>query len=223
MKVSSLKLFVVAMAAAVTTWAAAQETLNKPVLEKGAVYRYQDVDLLKNEVTRTVEHTVLFMLGDDSVVLLESVDGGSPRKRRLDVTNHIFFRPDRKGTWEAIRFPLSVGDTWQYQYSNPSSERPGLIFASDIRAKFVGWEEVKVPAGTFRAAKIEHHGTWTPSSGQRGGREAYTFWYSPDVKRFVKEVQVAYEPWGSPIYFFERRLIGYQPALSSQAPSEVPR
>jgi len=55
--------------------------------------------------------------------------------------------------------------------------------------RILGWEEVEVRAGKFKAIKVEYkietstrRGTgWTP----RGESKAW-YWYSPEVKNFVK-------------------------------------
>jgi len=107
-----------------------------------------------------------------------------------------------------------------------------LTEAPDARTKFekisknyniVGWVDVKVPAGTFRALKVEMEGEWTkefnvigPSAsatvenGQTGsvaiaknlkantpkpvsGRLYQAFWYLPEIKNHVKFINEDYQ------------------------------
>jgi hypothetical protein len=48
----------------------------------------------------------------------------------------------------------------------------------------LSYEQVKVPAGTFGAFKIEEERITAGSKSGRG--YVATYWYSPDVKRIIK-------------------------------------
>jgi len=55
-----------------------------------------------------------------------------------------------------------------------------------------GWEQVTVPAGTFRALRVTVSGRRSNGFHTRAsatGRFEMTIWYAPEVKRFVKMVQ----------------------------------
>jgi len=83
-------------------------------------------------------------------------------------------------------FPLEPGKTWQTKYRTTRSD--GRVFDNDRSVTVVGWEEVKVPAGTFRALKISSL-TWyrrVDSGGSGGGRSVFNYWYAPEVKRLIK-------------------------------------
>ena len=54
-----------------------------------------------------------------------------------------------------------------------------------------GWEDVEVPAGKFRALKIEHNGTYKGSCGT--GVKQHWYWHVPAVKRHVKYEQHVFE------------------------------
>ena len=70
-------------------------------------------------------------------------------------------------------------------YPVGSSSLPGFTSTAQIQ----GWEQVTVPAGTFRALRVE-------MAGNRGldfftrdavaGRFKLTVWYAPEVRRFVR-------------------------------------
>jgi hypothetical protein len=52
--------------------------------------------------------------------------------------------------------------------------------------KVVGWEEVTVPAGTFRALRIEAEGPFERVDMPIVGTAKEVMWYVPQVKRYVK-------------------------------------
>jgi len=91
-----------------------------------------------------------------------------------------------------LNFPLTLGKQWR-----------DLVQRDELRTGFggrteteyqetfrpLGWEEVEVRAGKFKAIKLEYeieifpHGLWGWVS--RGKSKAW-YWYSPEVKNFVK-------------------------------------
>ncbi len=123
-----------------------------------------------------------------------------------------------------LDFPLRVGKAWTVGYTeqNPNRQHSSETFRTPYRV--TGWEQVTVPAGTFRAIKIEADGEWTavtaPSvsavSGGRvdaggsasvaqtvrtmpttaTGRTYKAFWYVPSVKRWVKSEEDYYSSGG---------------------------
>lgn len=94
-------------------------------------------------------------------------------------------------------FPLSPGKQWKHNYSaqpilpkgyRTSRGLPTLDYYENI--KVLGWEDIGVKAGKFRALKIEFisgHKEYMagimpgPASEDKG-----YYWYSPEVKYFVK-------------------------------------
>jgi hypothetical protein len=64
-----------------------------------------------------------------------------------------------------------------------------------VSGKQLGWSEITVPAGTFRALQIELRGARafnTSMAGDGVGRFLYRIWYAPEVGRYVK---VQHESW----------------------------
>lgn len=80
-----------------------------------------------------------------------------------------------------LRFPLKPGKTWRESYRTTTSFLFTSNTDSEYEAKVVGWEVVKVPAGTFDALRIDWRAR---SSVNQDG----TQWYAPDVKALIKSV-----------------------------------
>jgi hypothetical protein len=129
-----------------------------------------------------------------------------PLKRRsgesdLDVAAQVLLNRVVSGKCENTRFPLTVGKDWAYECEFTSSPTPTRIKMS---AKVIGWEEVTVPAGTYRALRIEHGGRWSrqldfPSEGRSGeiqGGYEMTVWYSPAAKSIVKRETIRRSAYG---------------------------
>jgi hypothetical protein len=91
---------------------------------------------------------------------------------------------------EFLKFPLRVGDkhkvafdfrTWSTSY------RPGRMV---MYVEVEKWEDIEVPAGRFRALKIVAEGRASMDHDPRTTTPlSRTWWYAPEVSRFVKHVQ----------------------------------
>jgi len=87
---------------------------------------------------------------------------------------------------QALKFPLSVGQKWNYEYTT----RP-VGATSDqkrsVEVNVVGMEDVATPAGTFKAFKLVRVEAYFPSArATKYVRATVTYFYSPDTKSNVK-------------------------------------
>jgi hypothetical protein len=90
---------------------------------------------------------------------------------------------------QTYSFPLEVGKKWEYSTTFPY---PACGTSRiDIKAEVVGWETVTVPAGTYRALRVDHSGYWNNCYGSDKHTEKY--WYVPSLKVAVKVETV----WGT--------------------------
>ncbi|MDQ2860458.1 MAG: hypothetical protein M3T55_06985 [Pseudomonadota bacterium] len=123
-------------------------------------------------------------------------------------------------TGRPFSFPLVIGKTWTADYVEPRQYGLQTFARFHTVYKVVGWEDVVVPAGTFRALKVEANGTIearmapaaaavsggmvTPSGGTAVAQTARVpaktvyaleyseFYYVPAVKYYVKSVEDQY-------------------------------
>lgn len=123
-----------------------------------------------------------------------------------------------------LAFPLAVGKSWDIQYTELGPNKVHRSEQWSSRYTVVGYETVEVPAGRFKALKVEAEGHWTAElePGQRivqgaqtsqnsttmvtqverasdkpvGGRIYKAFWYAPDVRRWVKSIEELYSSSG---------------------------
>jgi hypothetical protein len=85
-----------------------------------------------------------------------------------------------------LRFPLKVGDTYQANYENRRPRRGAFHVTHQRTAKAVAWEEVVVPAGKFRALKVEVEGSYKRLDSGLTGRTRVVLWYVPEIRRWAK-------------------------------------
>lgn len=82
----------------------------------------------------------------------------------------------------ALKWPFDPGHRWEGRRFKGGSE---WIY-------IVGEEQVSVPAGTFRALKIEHHKRY-----ENGKEDFLRYWYAPDVGmvKLYEELTFYYGEW----------------------------
>lgn len=84
-----------------------------------------------------------------------------------------------------FKFPLQVGDTYKASYDVILPKKDASS-RQEREVKVVGWEEVAVPAGKFRALKIVSEGRYSRTDVFGSGTSRNVIWYVPEVKRWVK-------------------------------------
>jgi len=85
-----------------------------------------------------------------------------------------------------FNFPLDIGKTWKDQYITKSVGLGSQEMTYLETFTVLGWEEVEVQAGKFKALKLEYkHETVGQAAGRPKEGKAW-YWYSPDVKYMVK-------------------------------------
>jgi hypothetical protein len=83
-------------------------------------------------------------------------------------------------------FPLVVGMSYPLVFENTIPRRGAFRVRHERTARVVGWEQVSVPAGDFRALKIEVTGSFQRLDQAVSGSATTVIWYVPAVKRWVK-------------------------------------
>ena len=87
-----------------------------------------------------------------------------------------------------LQFPLSAGREYPAAWENQRPRTGAFHVKHERKVKVVGWEEVEVPAGKFRALKLQAEGSYRRLDKPNSGWARNTYWYVPEVKRWVKSV-----------------------------------
>jgi hypothetical protein len=96
------------------------------------------------------------------------------------------------GLRKILDFPLSSGKQWKYAYSArvPGEMGQGIHVDYSELFKVIGWENVEVRPGKFKALRLEYRRIITGASNivrvTIGEEVINQYWYSPDVRYFVK-------------------------------------
>ncbi|MGQ0511199.1 MAG: hypothetical protein ACT4P9_11365 [Betaproteobacteria bacterium] len=103
------------------------------------------------------------------------------------VTGNRGARPSaliRPGT-ELLKFPMKPGDSYRTDYDMETLPDSYILRHRRV-TKVIGWEDITVPAGRFRALRVESEGTVQVAKKPKPGRSVVTAWYAPEVRRWVR-------------------------------------
>src|SRR5688572_30187197 len=179
----------IAVAAFVLGVAQAQdaERVDKPQIQAGDTWTYNRIDMWKREIEFVFEQAVTEVAA--AGIKVNSVRKDKQTSSVQVYSDHWNLRERDRERWTPdyswLQFPLQVGQKYRadHRYDNPDAGRASKV---EREAMVVGWEDVVVPAGKFRALKIVTQGTYTRLDTSGSGTQKETLWYAPAVKRWVK-------------------------------------
>jgi hypothetical protein len=162
----------------------------KPDVKVGDSWSYRFTEHQTN-VPKTSRSTLRVSFAGSGVILtVDSIDDGREHESQYESDwsvvslgrfGQVFEPPIR-----LYQFPLQVGAEQMYAYELVAQRGGPARGRAEGRSKVVGWEDVEVPAGKFRALKIEAIGTFRRLDANIFSRQRSTLWYAPEVKRWVK-------------------------------------
>jgi hypothetical protein len=167
------------------------QQIDKSMLLAGENWTYRRINLWTNEESERFRQDMLGGIGDHLTVLWTIITAEDARRRGsvtyeyLDGATLAFYDPKAEGRHIPLQFPLYPGKRWQFQYKyNPG----GSSLKVEQIAVVEGWEDVRVPAGSFRVLKVVHTGRYSATDGGNhwSGAIHETYWYAPEAKRVVR-------------------------------------
>jgi len=207
----SLRLLALAILviASTATSRAEDKPVPKPYIEPGDCWSYRSVNMTyQNKPIGDYELCVTLV--DASKNIIHAVATTTDDQREIDVSYSLEWA-GYVSVWGAIstngtrhfQFPMRVGDTYEYAYDFQLARRGPNAGKGNYSMKVVGWEDVTVPAGTFRALRIEGNGRAQRYDRPGNYSQSIVWWYSPKVGRWIK---MSYD---SPARAFGEELTDY--------------
>ncbi len=226
-----MKTLLCTLAAAALSSAIHAQNIDQPAVKGGDTWRYRVThETGPNGWNQTHEDLTVDRVSSSAIYFDVKQQGST------QAPNHVYMGLD----WSRVRnvngtetlvnrplaFPLAVGKAWEVNFDE---QNPNRRFKSEKRSrkyKVLGYETVEVPAGTFKAIKVESEGQWvaelaptqnvvqggqtgpngasmvtqvqtTPAGTKVMGRSYAVLWYAPEVKRWVKSVEDDYDSGGA--------------------------
>jgi hypothetical protein len=85
-----------------------------------------------------------------------------------------------------FNFPLEIGKSWTDKFIIKSGTFKAQEFTVIETFTPLGWEDIQIQAGKFRAVKIEYKSEMPEQAAGRPKEGKAWYWYSPDVKYMLK-------------------------------------
>jgi hypothetical protein len=131
------------------------------------------VEIIGNDLTAKLP-VFLVRDGEDEISLsMETLGVIQTRKHGT-----VAIRRDKPS--QTLSWPLQVGKEWRNTYSLEDVETK-KTYTIDRSMVISGVEEVRVPAGTFKAIKIE-------AFDNQAGSLIAEYWYAPEVRWFIRTI-----------------------------------
>ena len=180
------------LAASLFALAADDQPVQAPYIEVGDCWSYRGENIQNRGPIENYEMCVTFIDAQKDVIAAVATvksDG-----REIDVTYSSKLAVYRSLTGlttpqgiNFYRFPLRVGDKYSHEYEFREALRGPNQGKVTWNMTVVGWQDVTVPAGKFRALKLEAQGTiHRYDLGPRTYPATVGVWYAPEVNRHVK-------------------------------------
>jgi len=164
-----------------------------PTLKAGDTWTYRGIDNYNRLPTGTWTREVTGTAASGIHVAVRSADGSVDDLFRApgELTSGVL--NDRaRGTmdpaFQLMPFPLAEGKSWSQKVirTDPvTNEKREML----VQGKVLGWETIKVPAGEFKAIKVERTMYLGDYDSFRGiTQRTETEWYAPDIRGAAKVV-----------------------------------
>ena len=175
----------------VVTLAADDKPVRAPYVESGDCWSYHAENFENRGPVDDFQLCVTFV--DKQKDVIKAVTTVKSDGREIDVTftadwgtlvsstGRIFTPPAR-----IMKFPLRVGDAYTVEFEYRNTLNGAMAGKQKYEMKVVGWEDVIVPAGRFRALKIEGSGPGERYDRQVRYSAKITYWYAPEVNQKIK-------------------------------------
>jgi hypothetical protein len=167
----------------------AQEKIEAPVWNVGDKWAFTgdgSIEVMKVDqsgyVLKFSDRNCLFESQGCNTIFLEK----STRNRAHAVEGEKY-KKYTMGLRKIFDFPLSNGKQWNYAYSAIVKGAMQMNYVDySEHCKVLGWEDTQVRAGRFKALRLEYIRGGTGAMNIRMEDIKHLYWYSPEVKYFVK-------------------------------------
>ena len=163
--------------------------VQKPDVKVGDQWTYRITSYRTNVPQVSTANVQVTFVGPDSIVTV-TTDGKGPDRdsqytsewNALSLSSgQVFEKPQR-----FYRFPLRAGDSYPFTFEAVAMRGSTDRWRSEGETKVLGWEDITVPAGKFRALKLDISNTFRGLSSSFFGWARREVWYVPEIKRWVK-------------------------------------
>jgi hypothetical protein len=167
------------------------QTVQKPEVKVEDRWVYRSTDRRMKPPTKVYEIRVTFVDPRAIHAVIEPLGGRNESDATWTAEWNSVVAPD-EGVVEVekgmFQFPLSPGRRYAAAWDMRRPRMGAFHVRHEYDVTVVGWEDIEVPAGRFRALKLEAQGHYRRLDRPATDEARNTYWYVPRVKRWVKHV-----------------------------------
>jgi hypothetical protein len=153
-----------------------QDKIGVPVWNIGDKWKLtEDVTILVANANESSYAVKYLTAGGESILIFEK--SSLNRLYIMDKDKRIPYEGRNK---RLFNFPLEIGKSWKDKFINKEALKE-YTFIETFTA--LGWEDIGVQAGKFKALKIEYKQSSSDEPAKEG---KLWYWYAPDVKYMIK-------------------------------------
>jgi hypothetical protein len=154
----------------------AQPVADKPSYMPGDAWLFQQTSTPADANTKW-SRTIVEIASGDQI----RVRNGNGTVETYDAAMNFMPQGLTDYTRILARYPMKVGDEWPVtrKFENPSTAETGT-------AKVAAFEEITVPAGTYKCYRVDVDASLTNRTYKE--QRLWKRWYCPDVKWIAKEI-----------------------------------
>jgi hypothetical protein len=189
------KRFLLSIFAVALSWSTAvvfaQEQAPAPSFKEGDTWQF-NISRKAQIASSTDQNDGVYELSvAQGAVKLYDVNGGQKNELSIQpdgATQALLRLVGKSNQRPDLKFPLSVGQKWTYQYETRPAGLPRDQRRS-VEVNVAGMEQVTTPAGSFKAYKLIKSESWSTTGrggGTGGGSSTTTYFYSPETRSIVK-------------------------------------
>jgi hypothetical protein len=195
--------YYVALAAAlVATSASAADSVERPAVKEGDKWTYSvQLEETKNNMLVSSTHkydlSVTRVTSRSLIVASKATDSNLPPNEQM--VNLDWSVPRNVAGKDLIAaqpytFPLAVGKKWDHEFTEPNPTTAITLRKNTWHYAVLGWEEVTVPAGKYKALKVEAEGNWYRENAPVGASARGAIVNLPGTTTAAVTSQQAYTP-----------------------------
>ncbi|MEQ1637855.1 MAG: hypothetical protein ABL903_14315 [Methylococcales bacterium] len=175
-----------------------------PIHKQGDTYTLESVNLDNVSINSTTERKVISSNSEKIMIESRNVQSKSGLVRKLEFTPEWNLIAVRNSDGSGVnysppltyyKFPLTSGKTWQ-QTSIETNIKTSAIREHTLSAFVGNWENITVPAGTFRGVKVTIQTELVDRTTGQKTMSTDTSWYVPEVRRSVRSLTSSRSPEG---------------------------
>jgi hypothetical protein len=159
-----------------------QDKVEAPVWNIGDKWSLrEDVTIMVTNADESSYSVKYLTAGGESILIYEK--SSLNRLYSMEKNKRVNYEGRNK---KLFNFPLDIGKSWKDKFTVKPTTLGGQEITYLETFTPLGWEDIEIQAGKFKAVKLEYRQEIVGQTAGRPKEGKAWYWYSPDVKYMLK-------------------------------------